>query len=60
VEGVSSVQMVEKGIILSEWVSVGRGGQVSRLTDMLSFTKWPMDHFKCEVAGKGQATSVLG
>ena len=38
-------------IILSKRVSVGRGGQVSWLTDNLSSNKWPMGHLECEMAG---------
>jgi hypothetical protein len=38
-------------VVLSKWVSVGRGGQVSWLTDRLSSNKWPTDHLECEMAG---------
>jgi hypothetical protein len=41
------------GFVFSEWVSVGCEGQVSKLTDMLASSKWPMDRLKCEMAGEG-------
>jgi hypothetical protein len=59
-EGVSSAQMVETELNLSERVSIGRGGQVSRLTDMLAYNKWPTDHLKCKVASGGRVTGVPG
>jgi hypothetical protein len=49
-----------KGLVLSERVSVGCGGQVSRLTDMLACSKWPPDHLKCEMAGKGWVMGATG
>jgi hypothetical protein len=52
--------MMEQDIFFSEQVSVGRGGQVSRLTDMLASSKWPTDRLKCEMASEGQVTSVTG
>jgi hypothetical protein len=54
------VQMAEQGLVLSERVSVGHGGQVSRLTDMLASSKWPTDHLKCEMAGEGRVTGATG
>jgi hypothetical protein len=39
--------MVRKGrkrVVLSKRVSVGRGRQVSWITDRLSSNKWPTDH----------------
>jgi hypothetical protein len=38
---------------MSEWVSVGRRGQVNKLTDVLACIKWPMGHLRYEVVGKG-------
>jgi hypothetical protein len=38
-------------VVLSKRVSVGRGRQVSWLTDRLSSNKWPTDHLECEMAG---------
>jgi hypothetical protein len=60
VESVSSVKMAETGLNLGERVSVGHGGQVNRLTDMLACIKWPTDHLRYEVASKGQVTGVPG
>jgi len=57
-ERVNSVQMAERGLVLSEWVSVGSLGQVSRLIDMLASSKWPTDHLKCEMAGEGCVMGV--
>jgi hypothetical protein len=48
------------GLNLSKRVSVGHGGQVNRLTDMLACNKWPMDHLRYEVAGEGRVTGVPG
>jgi hypothetical protein len=42
--------MAEHGLVLSERVSVGHGGQVNRLTDRLAYSKWPTDPLKCEMA----------
>jgi hypothetical protein len=60
VESVSSAQMEETGLILSELVSVGHGGQVSKLTDILACNKWPTNHLRCEVASEGRVTGVPG
>jgi hypothetical protein len=38
-------------MVLSEWISVGHGGQVSGLTDRLTNHKWPTGHLECEMAG---------
>jgi hypothetical protein len=38
-------------VILSKWMSVGRGRQVNWLTDRSSSNKWPTDHLECEMAG---------
>jgi hypothetical protein len=48
------------GLNLGEPISVGLGGQVSRLTNMLAYNKWPTDHLRYEVGGEGQVTSVPG
>jgi hypothetical protein len=38
-------------VILSKWVSVGCGRQVSWLTDKLASNKWPTGHLEREMAG---------
>jgi hypothetical protein len=58
VENMSSEKMVEIGLNLGQRVSVGSEGQVRELTNMLACIKWPMDHFRYEVAGKGQVMGV--
>jgi hypothetical protein len=40
-------------VVLSKRGSVGRGRQVSWITDRLSSNKWPMDHFEGEMVGDG-------
>jgi hypothetical protein len=42
---VNSVIMVETRLNLGKWVSVGRGEQVSKLTDMLACINWPTDNW---------------
>jgi len=60
VGSVSSSQMEELVLILSERVSVGRMGQVNKLIDILACNKWPTDHLRCEVASEGWVTGVPG
>jgi hypothetical protein len=38
------VKIGRKRVVLSKWVSVGHGRQVSWLTDRSSSNKWPTDH----------------
>jgi hypothetical protein len=59
-ESMNSGKMVKTGLILSERVSIGHGGQVNRLTDMLACNKWPTDQLRYEVAGEGRVTGVPG
>jgi hypothetical protein len=48
------VRTGRKRVVLSKWVSVGCGRQVSCLTDRSSSNKWPMDHLVCEMVGDGE------
>jgi hypothetical protein len=41
-------------MVLNEHISIGHGGQVSRLTDKLASNKLPMDHLECEMAGNNE------
>jgi hypothetical protein len=41
-------------VVLSERISVGRGGQVSRLTDKLASNKLPTDCLEHEMAGNNE------
>ena len=52
--------MVEQGLVLSERVSIRHEGQVNRLMNMLAYSKWPMDHLKCEMEGEGWMKGVKG
>jgi hypothetical protein len=57
---VKNVKMEKMGLNLGERVSVGRGGQVNKLMDMLASIKWPTDHLRYEVESKGWVTGVPG
>ena len=55
--------MVRKGrkrVVLSKQVSVGRGRQVTWITDRLSSNKWPTDHIECDMAGDGASGIRMG
>jgi hypothetical protein len=54
------VKIGRKRVVLSKWVSVGRGRQVSWLTDRSSSNKWPTDHLVCEMAGDGDLGIQMG
>jgi hypothetical protein len=60
VESVSSAKMVETRLNLGKEVSVGCGGQVSKLTDMLACIKWPTYHLRYEVASEGWVMGAPG
>jgi hypothetical protein len=38
-------------VVFSEWISVGRRGQVNRLMDRLTNHKWPTGCLEREIAG---------